>query len=328
MVSPSCDGTSAASLTCWVWVLIRTTRVSGKTRCTPGGSTFFETMPKKSLTPTCPAGITLRGFVSRNTTRSTTAITANRTPLTPAESPPPIRNTRADMRPPFLRVAWERGRVSVAGFGAPSGVWMQRSARRRALSCRHARVAGRHALRRAPVDAAHRRDADACPRREPQPHAHRRAAARERRGPPGARRAADRQAHRARARGRSLPRLPPHDRRSLPMARARGEDPGATGARGVRLHGWDARSHRGRFEEARLARHRRWRGGAASARPRRARAARCAARRIPRSTVAGESHAQARAHRSADHERHWERLLRRDPPPRPALAAPAHAQAR
>ena len=41
---------------------------------------------------------------------------------------------------------------------------------------------------------------------------------------------------------------------------------------------------------------------------------------------AREPHAQARAHRSAPVQRHRQRLLRRDPAPRPALAARAHAQ--
>ena len=44
--------------------------------------------------------------------------------------------------------------------------------------------------------------------------------------------------------------------------------------------------------------------------------------------VQREPHAQARAHRPAALQRHRQRLLRRDPPPRAALAAGAHPEAR
>ena len=41
---------------------IFTTRVNGKTSWTPGPRTSDETLPKKSFTPTWPAGITATGF--------------------------------------------------------------------------------------------------------------------------------------------------------------------------------------------------------------------------------------------------------------------------
>ncbi len=61
-MSPSCDGTSAVSFISWVWIDILITRVIGKIRWTPGPMTPSDTMPKRSRTPTWPAGITTTGL--------------------------------------------------------------------------------------------------------------------------------------------------------------------------------------------------------------------------------------------------------------------------
>ena len=75
MVSPSFEGTSAVSLTSCVLTDILTTFVNGRTKWTPEVRMLGETLPKKSLTPTSPAGITVRGLPMRNSSRMATPMT-------------------------------------------------------------------------------------------------------------------------------------------------------------------------------------------------------------------------------------------------------------
>jgi hypothetical protein len=64
MVSPSRDGTSMTSLISWVLTDIRATRARGFTTLRPDFSVWGETLPKRSTTPTWPAGTTARQRVS------------------------------------------------------------------------------------------------------------------------------------------------------------------------------------------------------------------------------------------------------------------------
>src|SRR5258706_2590490 len=79
MIRPSCDGTSAASFSSWVWTVIRITGVKGTTMCTPDGSTRDETLPKKSSTPTLPAGITTTGLKNMKKNSAASPNSAHRT---------------------------------------------------------------------------------------------------------------------------------------------------------------------------------------------------------------------------------------------------------
>ena len=104
--------------------------------------------------------------------------------------------------------------------------------------------------------------------------------------------------------------------------------PGRIGARRVRLPDRHADPHRGGHEAARVAAPGAGRGGAR----RRSIAAgsSCSTPTLEafaRGAAPREPHAQARAHRSAPLQRHRQRLLGRDPAPRPALAAAATRQA-
>src|SRR5213594_4182418 len=80
MMSPSLEGTSAASLTSCVFTDILMTRVKGKTKWTPAGRTSGDTRPKKSFTPTWPAGITVIGLPTRIRTRTTPTIASRTSP--------------------------------------------------------------------------------------------------------------------------------------------------------------------------------------------------------------------------------------------------------
>ena len=64
---------------------MRTTRVNGTTRWTPEGSTRLDTLPKKSSTPTLPAGITTTGLRKAKKKMTATAIRARRSPLNAPE---------------------------------------------------------------------------------------------------------------------------------------------------------------------------------------------------------------------------------------------------
>src|SRR5688572_522150 len=77
MMRPSFEGTSAVSFTSWVLMDILMTRVKGMTTLTPGDRTSEETLPKRSFTPTWPAGIMVIGLPIRRTIRAT-AITTSR----------------------------------------------------------------------------------------------------------------------------------------------------------------------------------------------------------------------------------------------------------
>src|SRR5687767_8585421 len=82
MMRPSFEGTSAVSFTSWVLIDILMTRVKGMTTLTPGERTSEETLPKRSFTPTWPAGIMVIGLPIRRTIRAI-AITASRTTRRP-----------------------------------------------------------------------------------------------------------------------------------------------------------------------------------------------------------------------------------------------------
>src|ERR1043166_354629 len=74
-INPSFDGTSATSLISCVCTDILTTLVSGTTTLTPGVRTEDDTLPKKSLTPTLPAGTVRKGPAARNRMNTSTATT-------------------------------------------------------------------------------------------------------------------------------------------------------------------------------------------------------------------------------------------------------------
>src|SRR6516165_2573435 len=73
-ISPSCEGTSATSLISCVCTDIGTTLVKGITIPIPGDSVDDDTLPKKSFTPTWPAGTVRIGPAAKNTMRTTTMI--------------------------------------------------------------------------------------------------------------------------------------------------------------------------------------------------------------------------------------------------------------
>ena len=104
-------------------------------------------------------------------------------------------------------------------------------------------------------------------------------------------------------------------------------DPEAARAGGVRLRTCDAHPHRGRHEEAREL-PRRSRRGRLSSRSRAAASSRSRCRStISATRSAGEPHAEASADRPAALQRHRQRLLRRDPASRAAVAGEAHVAA-
>ncbi len=76
---PSCDGTSATSLISCVWTDIRTTLVIGSTMPMPGDSVDDDTLPKKSFTPTLPAGTVRNGPAMRKRMTRITAPTTSPT---------------------------------------------------------------------------------------------------------------------------------------------------------------------------------------------------------------------------------------------------------
>src|SRR5215831_1577676 len=78
-MSPSCEGTSAVSLISCVFTDIGTTLVSGRTMLIPGDSGDADTLPKKSFTPTLPAGTVRNGPATRNSMAATTTSTVSRT---------------------------------------------------------------------------------------------------------------------------------------------------------------------------------------------------------------------------------------------------------
>src|SRR2546423_10430257 len=81
-INPSCDGTSASSLTSCVCTDIRTTAVSGVTTLMPGDNTDVDTLPKKSLTPTWPAGTVRKGPpTAKSTSPSTTSTSIATAPI-------------------------------------------------------------------------------------------------------------------------------------------------------------------------------------------------------------------------------------------------------
>src|SRR5215510_9094006 len=63
---PSCEGTSATSLISCVFTDIGTTLVIGRTMPMPGDIGDADTLPKKSFTPTLPAGTVRNGPATRN----------------------------------------------------------------------------------------------------------------------------------------------------------------------------------------------------------------------------------------------------------------------
>ena len=112
--------------------------------------------------------------------------------------------------------------------------------------------------------------------------------------------------------------------RWLERGRQAAEAHHACAARVRRRH---ARVHRSRHEAPRVAASRPRRSRACGDGPGRARSAGRGSRCVRGAADARKPHAEARADRSASLQRHRQRLLRRDPAPRAALAARAHAKA-
>ena len=199
-----------------------------------------------------------------------------------------------------------------------------RACSRSCPSCRTSRSTSKHLERR--LVGRHAR----CVRREePVPAAHRRAAARRGRGPrvAGVRRLGKRIV--IGLERRPLPGPAPDDRRPAALeGRRAGAAAASTASR--RSSSRTARSSLTEAGTKQRASLHVVRGARALAAldPRRARRAGGEPRRVPRGARAREPHAQARAHRPAPVQRHRQRLLGRDPPPRAAVAAPAHAAAR
>src|SRR6266700_3161928 len=73
-IKPSLEGVSMVSFTSWVCTDMRCTLASGLTKWRPEGSASGRTLPKRSRTPTCPAGTTRaeRSSSRTKTTRITT----------------------------------------------------------------------------------------------------------------------------------------------------------------------------------------------------------------------------------------------------------------
>ena len=124
---PSFEGTSATSLISCVCTDIRSTRVSGKTTWMPGPSASDDTEPKKSLTPTCPAGTVLNGpcvrRINANTTSSANAtIRPGRGDADRVTSNAMVKSS-ADYRPEDpAGVRASRDQISVARRAAASDV--------------------------------------------------------------------------------------------------------------------------------------------------------------------------------------------------------------
>ena len=127
------------------------------------------------------------------------------------------------------------------------------------------------------------------------------------------------------ARRRAVPRVASDDRRAAALAGARAKPPARNRPRVASLSTparW--RSPRPARSGARRSMWSQATRGAGGARSRAA--STCSARRrrgVRRAAARGEPHAQARADRSAPVQRHRQRLLRRDPAPRPAFAGDA-----
>ena len=141
-----------------------------------------------------------------------------------------------------------------------------------------------------------------------------------RRGRPPA--ATHRQADRLRVRRAALPGAAPDDRGTAALEGRRRRAHGPHEPRRVRLFGRHVGPDRGRIEEARLASRGGGRAGARRPRPRRTRSARRVEGGICHTTRRRAPHAEARADRPQSLQRHRQRLLGRDPPRRPAVAAP------
>ncbi|MNC95056.1 hypothetical protein D3C83_120700 [compost metagenome] len=76
-MSPSLERTDICSLSSFVWIENFTTLASGLTMLIPDFSVFSETIPKKSITPTCPAGMTVKSWENAPS-RATPATNADR----------------------------------------------------------------------------------------------------------------------------------------------------------------------------------------------------------------------------------------------------------
>src|SRR6266545_6434239 len=129
IVTPSLEGTSAVSFTSCVLTAILTTFVKGKTTLTPGFRTLGETLPKKSLTPTCPAGMTLTGL-PRRMTRTTATTMARLRRLRPPPGGPLTSISLGDMAPPFVErypclVYGEAGRSNFKFWILDFGFWIE-----------------------------------------------------------------------------------------------------------------------------------------------------------------------------------------------------------
>src|SRR5262245_57991283 len=138
MFRPSCEGTSATSLISWVCTDIRITRVIGTTRCTPEGRTRDETEPKKSRTPTFPAGITTRGLKKAKKKTRANSRRNRRRPRNPPEAAFE-KSTTLTMATPSVEVA---GATS-AGLAAPDDDLPR--IREIELLCQRVRRQSRHA---------------------------------------------------------------------------------------------------------------------------------------------------------------------------------------
>ena len=139
-----------------------------------------------------------------------------------------------------------------------------------------------------------------------------------------------RQADRRSASRTTLPRDPPDDRRPVALEADAARKPPASSAwpRSTSTTGTLA-ADRGGHEEARLAARRARRGRArASSIPAGSRCSTSTLDAVPRGAAQREPHAQARADRPAPLQRHRQRVLRRDPAPRAAVAGDADAAAR
>ena len=190
-----------------------------------------------------------------------------------------------------------------------------RAARRRSLPPR-AGASRRRGASRAREDAPSLRaalgGAAACHRERAQGHG----------------RPACRQADRPCARGRSLSRDPSDDRRASALESAGCARRRQAGAGRIRARERNARADRGRHQAPGGDPPRAGRAVAGRARCRWDRRVRRRPRGVPGRAREREPHAQARADRSTAAERHRQRLLRRDPAPRPTLAREADATAR
>ena len=106
-MSPSLDGVSIVSFTSRVCTDIRWTVASGFTRCSPDGSASDRTFPKRSTTPTSPAG-TMRAARS---TRKKTKITRIKATAGVPRFTPRVYSTRRECVESFQSV---RRRIAIA----------------------------------------------------------------------------------------------------------------------------------------------------------------------------------------------------------------------